>query len=520
MEVVLNAREFKKNIRYVIGSPLITADLEKVNAHKAKSAFIFTNRFVGDYDKQDAKTILTALSIEAYNKDIETYVQILKSCNLNSLLATGADNFIVIDTLSSNLFAQSCLNPGLSELIRNLLFSSAEEDNDSLSKKEAEYEYGSGQEIYKVSVGSGLVGEIFSVASAIVYNEYELAVIAVENSADDNGYKFAVNPGADWVIQSGDNLFVIADDYEDAEKISSLVEKPEHTFDVPKRIEQNNEISGWRGKIISYKNSIKDEIDFDDHIIICGSINNLHLLIDPLRSDDLLSYQRIVILNNKLPTNDEWNSLSKYNEIYYVQGSPYNYDDLSRINVDNADKAIILSDTQQEIIKGEENYCDADTIMSVMAIETAHEGVYTIAELLYYSNIKFLKPEIGALNGSDNLFSVDEVIDVSMIADSMIMQEYYTARSINIFNEIFSIEENDEGRNTCEVYQIPIPSEMKGKSYGALFLFLSISYNIIPIGLYRAYDEDPFVFTNPAKDVLLNENDKIYVLSPDQPVIE
>ena len=61
---------------------------------------------------------------------------------------------------------------------------------------------------------------------------------------------------------------------------------------------------------------------------------------------------------------------------------------------------------------------------------------------------------------------------------------------------------------------------MKGKSYGALFLFLSISYNIIPIGLYRAYDEDPFVFTNPAKDVLLNENDKIYVLSPDQPVIE
>ena len=164
-------------------------------------------------------------------------------------------------------------------------------------------------------------------------------------------------------------------------------------------------------------------------------------------------------------------------------------------------------------------YCDADTIMPVMAIETAHDGVYTIAELLHYSNIKYIKPEIGALGGSDNRFSVDEVIDVSMIADTLIMQEYYTPHSINIINEIFSIEDDDESRNTCEVYQISIPESMKGKTYGDLFSYLSLNYNIIPLGLYRSNEDDPFVFTNPAKDVLLNENDKIYVLSPDQPII-
>ena len=519
MEIVLSAREFKNKIKYVIGSPLITADLEKVNAHKAKSAFIFTNRFVENYDKQDAKTILTALSIEAYNKDIETYVQILKSCNLDSLLATGADNFIVIDTLSSNLFAQSCLNPGLSELIRNLLISSAENDNDHLSNKEIEYEYGAGQEIYKISIGSGLVGETFSLVSAIVYNKYELAVIAVENSVDNNEYKFAVNPGGDWVLQPGDNIFVIADDYEDAKKISLLDDKPEYKFDISKGIEHENKVSGWRGEIISHEDSCKDKVEFDNHIIICGNINNLELLIDPLRSDDLVSFQRLVILNDRFPTKREWEVLSKYNEIYYVQGSPYNYEDLNRINIDNADKAIILSDTQQEVIKGEENFCDADTIMSVMAIETAHEGVYTISELLYYSNIKFIKSEIGALGGSDNRFSVDEVIDVSMIADTLIMQEYYTPHSINIINEIFSIKDDDENRNTCEVYQISIPESMKGKTYGDLFSYLSLNYNIIPLGLYRSNEDDPFVFTNPAKDVLLNENDKIYVLSPDQPII-
>ena len=52
------------------------------------------------------------------------------------------------------------------------------------------------------------------------------------------------------------------------------------------------------------------------------------------------------------------------------------------------------------------------------------------------------------ITGHGNIrFSVDEVIDVSMIADSMIIQEYYTARSINIFNEIFSIEEDDDEDN-------------------------------------------------------------------------
>jgi len=421
--------------------------------------------------------------------------------------------------LSSNLFAQSCLNPGLSELIRNLLISSAENESDNLSNKEIEYLYGAGQEIYKISIGSGLVGETFSLVSAIVYNKYELAVIAVENSVDNNEYKFAVNPGDDWVLQSGDNIFVIADDYEDVEKISLLDNKPEGKFDISKGIEHENKVSGWKGEIISYEDSCKDKVEFDNHIIICGHINNLELLIDPLRSDDLIGFQRLVILNDRFPAKHEWKDLSKFNEIYYVQGSPYNYEDLDRINIDNADKAIILSDTQQEIINGEENFCDANTIMSVMAIETAHEGVYTISELLYYSNIKFIKPEIGALGGSDNRFSVDEVIDVSMIADTLIMQEYYTPHSINIINEIFSIKVDDESHNTCEVYQIPIPSEMKEKSYGELFLFLSIGYNIIPLGLYRSNEDDPFVFTNPSKDVLLNENDKIYVLSPDQPII-
>ena len=261
-----------------------------------------------------------------------------------------------------------------------------------------------------------------------------------------------------------------------------------------------------------------DKVNFDNHIIICGNITNLDMLIDPLRSDDLIDFQRIVILNNKLPSDEEWKSLSQYEEIYFAKGSAYNYDDLNKINISNADKAIILSDTQQEIIKGEENFCDADTIMSVMAIETAHEGVYTIAELLYYSNIKFIKPKETELAGDDNRFSVDEVIDISMISDSLIIQEYYTAHSMNIFSELFASEE-DEDRNTCEFYQIDIPKSMIKKTYNELFIFLALNYDVISVGLYRMGEEDPFVFTNPPADTILNNGDKIYLLSPDQPII-
>ena len=52
-----------------------------------------------------------------------------------------------------------------------------------------------------------------------------------------------------------------------------------------------------------------------------------------------------------------------------------------------------------------------------------------------------------------------------------------------------------------------------------LFSYLSLSYDIIPIGLYRRGKKDSFVFTNPSQNVLLKDADKVYVLAGYEPMV-
>ena len=99
------------------------------------------------------------------------------------------------------------------------------------------------------------------------------------------------------------------------------------------------------------------------------------------------------------------------------------------------------------------------------------------------------------------------------------IQEFFTPNVLEIFNEIFSVFE-DNNRNTCEVYQVEVGDLFNGKNYGDIFNQLSLQYHILPIGLYRQNpDGDGYNYTNPKNDTILKDDDKIFVFAPDQPVI-
>ena len=73
------------------------------------------------------------------------------------------------------------------------------------------------------------------------------------------------------------------------------------------------------------------------------------------------------------------------------------------------------------------------------------------------------------------------------------------------------------------LYQIPVPFEFEGKSYGKLFNYLTQEKSVIPIGILRGtfthlkmgpkFNRMPYVFTNPSKDVELYSCDSVYILS-------
>jgi len=346
-----------------------------------------------------------------------------------------------------------------------------------------------------------------------------MAVIAVERLGKNGAQNFAVNPGTEWTIKKTDNIFVIADDMEDALSIANLSENdtfPDIEFPARGKIKSETR---FKGSPVHRNNAVLEQVSFNNHIIICGIPSGLLTLIEPLRSEDLNDFQRIVILSEKSPTETEWQAIEKLNEIYYVKGSPLKFDDLKRAGIMACSKALILANTKS-MSKSEQVMVDADTVMTVMGIEYLQESVYSIAELVYASNIKFLKAQFPVEGGGHNRFSVDETIAVSRIADSLICQAYYTPHVLEIFDEVFSVDKDcgENIRNTCEFYQIRLPDVYSTRSYGELFNYLSTNLGIIPIGLYRKSPaEEYYVLTNPPADTKIRIDDCVYVLSPDEP---
>ena len=77
------------------------------------------------------------------------------------------------------------------------------------------------------------------------------------------------------------------------------------------------------------------------------------------------------------------------------------------------------------------------------------------------------------------------------------------------------------------LYQIPVPPEFHGQTYGKLYEFLLMSRGILPLGLFRGIwkkmksgpkgNKMPYVYTNPDKDASLETCDSVFVLAQDPP---
>lgn len=523
IEGLISSTKYKYKVHYIIGSPLIYQDLAKANAAHANAAFVFPDRFAMDPDKEDAKTILRTLAIKHFNSKIITYVQVLKSKNKGHIRSTGADNVLCIDELSLNIIAQSCINPGLTDLISNLVNSSDDDISPSQPLWLQEHFIGNGREIYRVPAGLFSYGKPFSEVASVIFDKFEITLIALHKLDENEQYNLAVNPGKDWIVEPADYLFVIADSFDDAIKISQQADElPQPKINLPDMssvIEKKK--SSWRGSALTIEQAILDQVLFNEHIIICGAGDNLPLLISPLRSPDLLIHKKIVILDDKSLKENTWKALSQFNEIYFVRGSFLNYKDLERVNIANASKILILNNRKEHKVD-DETMIDANTVMTVMGTRFLNKSIYVIAEIIYSSNIQFIRDKEDNRNNhtEKKCFGANEVVTISRIADSIVCQSFYTDHFMAIFEELFSVDVHDENeeRNTCEIYQITIPTFYHNRTYGELFHFLCYENDIIPVGLYRTKENKAgYTFTSPPKEVILNPSDKVYIFAAEEP---
>ncbi len=76
----------------------------------------------------------------------------------------------------------------------------------------------------------------------------------------------------------------------------------------------------------------------------------------------------------------------------------------------------------------------------------------------------------------------------------------------------------DDGRpGGALLCQIDVPEEFVGSTYGDLFRSLTLTRQLIPLGLYRRKSENPawrlpYVSTNPSWMERLDHRDRVFVL--------
>ena len=97
---------------------------------------------------------------------------------------------------------------------------------------------------------------------------------------------------------------------------------------------------------------VKGDIEFEtlhdsklaeNHIIICGMVENMRLFVMPLRADHLSNPSPIVILHDEELTMKQWSQLRYFSQIYYVRGSPLNEASYDRVNISKAKQVVILT---------------------------------------------------------------------------------------------------------------------------------------------------------------------------------
>lgn len=181
-----------------------------------------------------------------------------------------------------------------------------------------------------------------------------------------------------------------------------------------------------------------------NHIIVCGMHSSIKNFIMPLRARYLQTYQiqTIVIItgepderNGSLIDPSIWNSISRFTQIFLVNGSPLKRDTLLKANVNYADKVVILGhdSTLMHVPDAREEYIDNEVLYIYKAVKKCNKDVQVIIELVYSPNIELLLPQTQKFSDytKSTLFAAGEVY-TSAIIDTLTCQSYFNKHIVTI----------------------------------------------------------------------------------------
>jgi len=101
------------------GCPTEEEVLRKANISLARAAIILADPRQGD--QADARSTLVAMAIERQNPQVHTVIELLSSINRIHLRSTKIDEIVCQGEISEKIIAQSCITPGIQNIVEHLL---------------------------------------------------------------------------------------------------------------------------------------------------------------------------------------------------------------------------------------------------------------------------------------------------------------------------------------------------------------------------------------------------------------
>ena len=223
------------------------------------------------------------------------------------------------------------------------------------------------------------------------------------------------------------------------------------------------------------------------HIVICGWSETARGVIEQLHSEDGDPRRQIVLIDPHLehcPIDDPY--------VYFIKGDPTLDETLHRAELKQAETAIVLADWSLADL----GLRDAKSTLTTLAIENHHNDVYTVVELMRSENRHHL-----------HRADVDEPICVSDLSQRLLVHAALNHGLSKFFSDVLHFGEGSE------IYKVPLPAALVGKTFRELVAFVSDEFQAIPMAVERSHE----IYCNPQGQFNLTSGDQVFVLSETYP---
>ena len=329
-------------------------------------------------------------------------------------------------------------------------------------------------------------------------------------------------------------------------------------FGMLKMYHLNQEPSVFEDVSFSSYHEMAPALKGRDFVLLCGDLANLYYVMLPLRAVHL-RIAPVVVLHPEAISAAVWNKLKYFPELYFVDGSPLDPEDLTRVGVRNASSAIVLAGLRT-VVQAEkmeaaskhtdkrEAMLDSDTIFAFQTITSQNPLCNVVVEMMDVGNIPFLttsQEDTKFRHKSDyyldEAFAAGQVYNYAVL-DKMLVNTYFGEKLTTVvfqlivgedpvcaarWNHQYKTLNKQEEINESHLYQIPVPQECVGMTYTQVFTHLATTGGTVPLGIVRGVRLDSgvgtkgnaqsYLYTNPEQSAVLESCDSLFVLCTNQP---